>query len=241
MRKIIYKRAEIVVALNEESGQWLREHTSTRNVWVVPNAIVWPIKRMDPHIEADSLPLGRKFFLGVGRLDHLKGFDRLIRSFSLISGKLPEWDLVIVGQGVDHDSLYELSHSLGLESRVIFMGLAGNIVDWYQRCDVFVLSSNVEGFPVALLEAMACGMPVVSVDCTTGPRDIIVDGQNGLLCSVDDTSLSASMYKIASKRELQIGLSANAPEVLTIYSEEKVLDIWDSLFESMGLLNRDNA
>ena len=236
MRKWIYRYASAVVALNGESAHWLKKHTSARNVVVIPNQIVWPMARVEPYVDAQSLAEGRKYFLGVGRLDRLKGFDRLIRSFSTICKELPEWDLVIIGQGSEHENLSALAASLGIENRVIFTGLVGNVVDWYERCHVFVLSSNLEGFPVALLEAMACGMPAVAVDCTTGPSDIINDGENGVLCLVDDNSLSKSMYELAIDNDTQERLSQQARTVVSTYSEETVLDLWDSLFESLGLM-----
>ena len=95
--------------------------------------------------------------------------------------KRQDWDLVILGNGEERDNLNHMTRNFGITDRVHFPGSVGNISEWYERADLFVLSSIVEGFPNVLLEALTYGLPCISFDCNTGPRDIIQDGFNGIL------------------------------------------------------------
>jgi len=191
------------VALNDESANWLRLNTSSKTIVTIPNSIVWPIEKTNPRVDTLILKENKKYFLSVGRLNKHKAFDRLIRSYHRISQRCPDWDLVIVGHGEELGKLHELVEKFNLGSRVIFPGQVGNVGDWYTECDVFVLSSDLEGFPVSLLEAMASATAVISVDCKTGPRDIIENKVNGLLCMQTDIDLSECMLELAKNHTLR--------------------------------------
>lgn len=108
-----------------------------------------------------------------GRLVKVKRQDALLRAFSLLAGRFPEARLVIVGEGAERTELTALAERLGLTQRVVFAGFQANPYAWIQHADVFVLSSKAEGFPNALLEAMALARPVVSSDCRSGPRELL--------------------------------------------------------------------
>ncbi len=112
--------------------------------------------------------------VSVGRQDYIKGFWHLIKAFSIVARDYPDSRLVIVGTG-DFSGLRKLADDLGIGKKVFFPGLQKNPFPFVDAADLYVLSSNHEGFPNALLEAMALGKPCVAADCKTGPREILLN------------------------------------------------------------------
>jgi len=123
--------------------------------------------------------------LGVGRLTRQKDFSTLLRAFALVRRERP-MRLVIVGDGEERARLCALAHQLGIDEDVLLAGFDANPYRYMRRASVFVLSSRWEGLPSVLIEAMACGAPVVSTDCPSGPREILEDGKWGKLVPVGD-------------------------------------------------------
>src|SRR3546814_9181369 len=99
----------------------------------------------------------------------------------LIARRFPDWTLALWGEGPERETLERLVHRLGLEGRVHFPGLSERPGSWIESADVFVLSSRYEGWGIVLLEAMAAGLPVVSLDCPWGPAEMVEHRQNGLI------------------------------------------------------------
>lgn len=114
-------------------------------------------------------------FCTVGRLIHQKGFWNLIKSFYLFSKKHKNAKLFIIGQGNDKEKLEDLIKKLNLEDNIILLGQMDNPFKVISKCDVYILSSLFEGFPNALVEAMACGLPVIASNCQSGPKEILDD------------------------------------------------------------------
>jgi glycosyltransferase involved in cell wall biosynthesis len=133
------------------------------------------------------------------------------------------------------EELRELAVSAGVVDRTIFGGEVGNIGDWYESADVFVLSSRREGFPMVLVEAMANGLPAVSFDCDTGPRDIIRHEVDGLLVPPQDTvKLAEAMARVMGDAALRKRMAARAIEVRDRFSMARIGAMWDDLFRSLG-------
>jgi glycosyltransferase involved in cell wall biosynthesis len=138
-------------------------------------------------------------FLAVGRLSHEKDFQTLIRAFRCVREKIPA-HLMIVGEGVQRPELEALIHALHLESDVALPGFVSNPFSYMAQADVFVSTSIYEGFPNVLLEAMACGAPVISSDCPSGPSELLMDGKYGSLFPVGDVeSLATQMITMLEK------------------------------------------
>jgi len=183
-----------------------------------------------------SLPVGalshKHNLIAVGRLADEKSFDKLLRAFASIAGRKSEWGLTILGEGDKRQELENLRAELGLEGRVHFPGRVSNPFIWLRRADLFVMSSRFEGLPCALCEAMGCGLPAISFDCDSGPRDIIRDGVDGLLVPPRDVpALSRAMDRLMSDDDERARFAARAPEVMDRYNLKSIMLRWDKLFE----------
>lgn len=143
-----------------------------------------------PYFGNESYPV----ILGVGRLTEQKDFSTLIRAFSLVRKTTPA-RLIILGDGEDRQSLELLVDSLGLKDCVHLPGSMLNPFSFMQKASVFVLSSKWEGLPGALIQALACGCPVVSTDCLSGPSEILKGGEYGHLVPVGDVQAMAAGIK----------------------------------------------
>ena len=115
-----------------------------------------------------------RILISMGREDVVKGYWHLLKSFSLVHEKLPDTKLMIIGKGEFQD-YKELAHELGVDDAVCFTGLKKNPYPYLKRGSLYVLTSYYEGFPNAMVEAMAMGLPVIATDCMTGPREILED------------------------------------------------------------------
>jgi len=132
--------------------------------------------------------------LGVGRLEPQKSFKTFLRAFGCVHERLPSTRAVIIGRGSKRDELEALAADLGLSDVVSFPGYVDNPYAYMAGADTLMMSSVHEGLPTVLIEAMACGCPVVSTDCPSGPRTILEDGQYGPVVEVgDDAALAAGV------------------------------------------------
>ncbi|MFC1665516.1 glycosyltransferase family 4 protein [Pseudomonadota bacterium] len=243
LRKLFYRFAGAHVAQTQESADWIFQHTAARNIHVIPNSVSWPVPSCPPEIEPDSvLDPGSYCVLAVGSKAKQKGFDLLLRAFSSALDESRDWHLVILGLdgpgsvgSNDGNGLRRQVDSLGIGGRVHFPGRAGNVTDWYKRADIFVLSSRYEGFPNALLEAMAAGCPSVAFDCDTGPRDIIEHESNGLLVPAEDVeALAAALRHLMDDPKLRGRLALAAITVSDRFSEDHVLDRWLEVIDGLA-------
>jgi glycosyltransferase involved in cell wall biosynthesis len=168
--------------------------------------------------------------VAMGRLGPEKGFDLLIAAFARLAATHPEWSLTILGEGRERARLEALVESLGMTGRVSLPGRAADPLPHLAIAHVFALSSRREGFPNALLEAMAAGLPPVAFDCRSGPAEIITDGVNGLLVPDGDVdALAASLRRLMESPAERQRLGANARGVADVLSPDRILLAWDAL------------
>jgi glycosyltransferase involved in cell wall biosynthesis len=163
-------------------------------ITVLHNAVVTPKMLEDaqapvPHAWLE--PGEPAIILGVGRLTRLKKFDILIRAFAKVRAQRPA-RLMILGSGPEEERLRLLAQELKVKDDVLFTGFVVNPFAYMSRASLFVLASEWEGLPGVLIQAMACGCPVVSTDCPTGPDEILEDGRYGALVPVDDVEAMAN-------------------------------------------------
>ncbi len=231
MYKILFKRVDKFVVQTLESKTWFSQNMPGSKIEVIPNPIVFPLPLNNEQLVNPDLKVAtnKKIILASGRLHRYKQFDMLIRAFSRIASAHQDWDLVILGDGEERSSLHKLSTELEIDDRVIFLGSVGNMAEWYERADLFVMSSKLEGFPNVLLEAMSHGLPSISFDCNTGPRDMVKDGLNGILVDPDERELGLenAMKKLITNKALRKKFSQNSILLKDEYSIRNIIKKWD--------------
>lgn len=236
LRAKLYAPLTAVVALTEMSATWLRQNTRARRIAVIPNAAHWPLPEQPPHLEPPRKRNGQLMLLAVGRLSEEKCFDLLIAVFQQLFSEFPDWRLVILGEGPSRLSLEAQIESFSLGDRVALPGRVGNVGQWYAAADLYVMSSRFEGFPNTLAEAMAHGVPAVSFDCDTGPRDIIRHETDGLLVPAGNrAALEEALRKLMNDGALRERFAERAIEVRHRFSLERIAGMWERLFEEIDI------
>ena len=178
--------------------------------------------------------LSKKRFVAVGRLDEGKGFDYLISAWELVYSRYPDWVLDIFGQGEWYEKLQEEILDKNLSSVVHLCGITKDIAEEFYKSSGCVMTSRYEGFPMVLVEAGMCGLPLIAFDCKTGPREIIFEGENGFLIPVGDVSLLAErICKLIESRELRVRMGKNAMHYAQQFTLDKIMSKWIHLFESL--------
>ncbi|WP_243140634.1 glycosyltransferase family 4 protein [Pelistega ratti] len=234
LRQMTYPRAAKVLALTKMSADWIHQHILHTSVAVIPNAVRFPLHNQPPYIPVQK-PDQTKLLLAVGRLHTEKGFDVLLNAFAQIADANNQWRLVILGEGGQRQALEDQIQQLGLENKVSLPGRVGNLKDWYEQADMFVLSSRYEGLSNSLQEAMASGLCVVSFDCDTGPREVIREGIDGVLVRPvsDSKALAESLNQLMRDENLRHYYASNAPEVIHRFSAQEISEKWDDLFSTL--------
>jgi glycosyltransferase involved in cell wall biosynthesis len=161
--------------------------------------------------------------LNVGNLTKQKAQDTLLRSFARLSDQIENLRLIIVGAGEAGQKLIALAKDLNIEKNIKFAGHKDNPFSYMARADVFVLSSNYEGFPNVLIEAMICGCPVISIDCRSGPNEVIRNRYNGILIPVGDSqTMDIVIKEILNDKSIRQKLIKNALHTIEQYRVERI-------------------
>lgn len=232
LRRFCYRGLDAVVALTPECADWILRNTFAATAPVIPNPAVWPLEAQAPYLAPETVCRpGRKVLLGAGRLSEEKDFSTLIKVFGELAAYHPDWDLAIVGGGSEYERLDEQIRQLGLSERVFLPGVVGNLGEWYERCDLYAMTSRYEGFPNTLAEALAHGLPAISFDCDTGPRDIIRHELDGLLVAPGDlAALGKALDRVMGDNALRLRLAQRSVEARDRFSIERVAGLWETLF-----------
>jgi GalNAc-alpha-(1->4)-GalNAc-alpha-(1->3)-diNAcBac-PP-undecaprenol alpha-1,4-N-acetyl-D-galactosaminyltransferase len=228
--RVTYPWADIIAAQNNQVKRWLEETFAEAKIVVIPNPITY--ENGERGYASLSEIIGReknkRTVVAMGRLGVEKGFDMLIKAFGKIAHSNPEWRLVIFGEGKERNALGRLVSELGVEKRVFLPGRVDNPFRVLKDADFFVMSSRYEGFPNSLVEAMSCGLPVISFDCPSGPREIIRDGVDGLLVPPKDVdALAEAMNRLMSEEAERKRLAARGPDVMERFGLGKIMAMWE--------------
>jgi glycosyltransferase involved in cell wall biosynthesis len=224
--KMTYRYADLVTVLTQNALPFYPARRGYRAI-VMPNPVTTP-----PPAAATVQLVAKPSLIAIGRLHPQKGFDLLLQAFARIQAKYPDWQIVILGEGPMRGELEALRSQLQLTDRVHMPGLVTNVPEYLHQADLFVMPSRFEGFPMALCEAMACGLPVLAADCLSGPRDIIEDGVNGVLVRTEDIdSLAAGLEALMSDPTKRQQLAQAAPQVLDRFGVERVMGIWQEAID----------
>jgi glycosyltransferase involved in cell wall biosynthesis len=226
----LYPLADHVIAVSQGAAEDLQRVGYLQNVHAIPNPI--SVNTSSQTNERGEVPHpwlseGDPVIMGAGRLIELKGFSTLIRSLRHVRDRGAKARLIIIGEGEERQNLEGLVHDLDLKRCVAFPGFVSDPFTFMRLADVFVLSSRWEGFGNVLVEAMACGTPVVSTDCPNGPREILEGGKWGELVPVEnETEMAQAIMntlnaQTASAHQLKKRAQDFAPETIA----ERYLDL----------------
>lgn len=229
-RNISVSLAEKCIVQNEVQKQYFSKKVQ-RKMQVFSNPLHPTITNTDKkYNNTDSL-----LFVNVGRLTKQKNQKLLCCAFSLATEKCPSISLKIYGMGSMYDELQQHIKNMGMQGKIILCGKTENVAQVLAEADAFILSSDFEGMPNALMEAMAVGLPCISTDCPTGPSDMIVNGQNGFLVPVGDVcSMADAIVKISNDYSAAVEMGKKAKEfALNRYevsaSSKRLLDFIESI------------
>lgn len=229
------------------SAYWKRSLVSTLNkidklVVLTDSALSdWPeldhlVLIPDPlpfKIDAKSNLLHRRV-ISIGRYDYDKGNDLLLNIWKRVESKMPGWSLDVFGNG-NRETYQNMMQQLGIDSSCCHLyGPTHDVKKEYLSSSVFVLPSRYEGFGLVLIEAMACGVPVISFDCENGPRSIITDGHDGFLISPFDVDEYAEkLISLMQNQSLRQEMGMNARKSAEKYEMDKIGAQWQQLFDEL--------
>lgn len=222
--KVTAKYARFVILTHQDKASW----SCQDNIEVIPNATSFLTEK--------SAELTSKCAIAVGRLTTQKGFDMLVQSWAIVVESHPDWHLDIFGSGEDFQKLHQQIISLGLQNYITINPPTQNISKEMLKSSIFLLSSRREGFGMVLVEAMGCGVPAVSFECETGPRDIITPGKDGILVEPENiTEFAKGINQLIENPDQRIRMGESARQkIITKFSTEPIMQQWDKLFKSLA-------
>lgn len=224
MRSLIAKLKRLdrfVVLTNEDKQAW----PELSNVIAIPDPLSF--------VPTQKSELTQKRVIAVGRYVYQKGFDLLLQAWARVEKLHPDWQLAIFGDG-DRTPYQQQAALLGLSpQRCQLNGPTSNIQQEYANSSLFVFSSRFEGFGMVLVEAMACGLPVISFACPCGPKDIVKHGEDGLLVENGNVeALAVALSQLMSNEALRRSMSVAAQGNVQRFGMQQIAERWRAVFEN---------
>lgn len=220
--KVVSRFDKFVVLTHEDKEYW----GNLRNMCVIPNARTFEVNQ--------PATLEAKKVVAVGRLNHQKGFDRLICAWSIVDNVVSGWKLQIVGDGELREQLQYNIRELGLSNQINIGRAEKDMMSVYKDASILTMSSRYEGLPMVLLEAQAAGLPIVSFDCKCGPKDVIENGVDGFLVEDGDIEqLAQKLVVLMQDTNLRKQMGSAAYAHSERYSEERIMKQWTDLFDEV--------
>ena len=225
MRSLVSKLKQLnrfVVLTEEDKSAW----PELQNISVIPDPLSF--------IPTKHSSLTEKRVIAVGRYVYQKGFDLLLQAWAKIEKQYPDWQLVIFGDG-NRTPYEQQMKDLGIDAtRCHLNGPVADIQQEYVNSSLFVFSSRYEGFGMVLVEAMACGLPVVSFACPCGPRDIITDGVDGILVEKENVdALACQLLSIIHDEQKRLFMARAAQKKAATFQMDQIAARWQNLFEEV--------
>lgn len=225
IRRIMYPRLDAVVLLTNADAKHY-DFVAPKKKWVIPNSLSFTCE--------NPARLESKKIIAVGRLTRQKGFDLLVKAATLIKKEIPDWHISIFGEGEEKEDLLNAITSFELGGFMSIHEPTKEIRQELLNSALFVMSSRHEGLPMILLEAKACGLPIVSFDCPEGPAEVVRHGKDGLLVEPENVEkLAEAVVSLAKNDEQLKAFGRKAFENANDFSSEVIFKKWDQLFNSL--------
>ena len=212
----------LVLLTQRDADSW----TEARRTVVIPNSV--------PFFPLTASSLSNKQVIMVARYNVAKGYEYIVEAWKSVHERHPDWVLNVYGSGELHDDVVQWIQQCHLSSSILLHEPVDDIMACYLQSSICVMSSRYEAFPMVLLESMACGVPCVSFDCPHGPRNIISNGEDGLLVEyLNPKALADGICRLIEDEPLRRRMGTNARTNILRFSREKVMGQWDELFKSL--------
>ena len=226
MRRSTYRKIAkldaLVLLTPEDADSW--PEVSCR--FVIPNAA--------PPLPQSVSTLRQKRAIIAARYNDAKGYDYLIEAWSMVHRQHPDWTLDVYGSGELHDEVVRLIEQHKLTESIILHEPVDNIMEKYLESSIYVMSSRFEAFSLVLLESMACGVPCVAFDCPNGPRNIIRNGEDGLLVDyLNPKALADGICRLIDDEPLRHRLGEHARRNVQRFSREAIMQQWEEVFDKL--------
>lgn len=222
MCRNVAKLDGLVLLTPEDAACW----KEARRTFVIPNSL--------PNLPSESSSLTNKQVIAVGRYNDAKGYDYLIPAWEMVHKVHPDWMLNIYGSGELREQVVSWIAERHLEDTIILHDPTDHIMDAYMQSSICVVSSRYEGFSLVIIEAMSCGVPCVSFDSPHGPRNIIRNGEDGMIVKyLDSSALAAGVCRLIEDVELRAVMGSNAKKNVARFSRRAIMQQWKDLFDQL--------
>lgn len=223
LRNFFYPHLDGIITLTKTDMDYFVRFTE--NIYCIPNALPFPpTEKKHP----------QKIVMSAGRFDPVKNYPLLLRVYKRLAPIFPDWSFLLFGNGPQEQKLKIMLEDS--PSNVKIHPFSTEIQKELQKASLYICTSHTEAFPMMLLEAMACGTPVVSFDCPSGPREIISDQEDGVLVPQDDEALLFDAIRdlLADEQKCR-KYSKNAENNIKRYLPENIYPLWADIFASASL------
>ncbi|MCK5361078.1 MAG: glycosyltransferase, partial [Gammaproteobacteria bacterium] len=229
LRRLVYRKADLIVVLTSSAKEYF-ESIFRIPVVVIPNPVYLPSGKENDEI----LEIAGPYLITIGRLVKNKKTEDIISAFSQLQNEYNEWKLVVVGDGPLKEDLQAFAKKIGVAESVIFTGLVRSPEHLLKKAEMFISASITEVFPMAICEAMVCGLPVVVREYNESVRDIIVDKKSGILVNkYSQKSLASAIKNLIDDKKQRKELGHEAKIAMQEYSPDVVMTRWMELFEQL--------
>ncbi len=219
----IFKKYDKLIVLNKDEIQYFEDY----NTIVIPNFTDFSILKE---------LIREKTIIAAGRIAEVKNFEELAVIWSKIHLKFPDWQVKIFGNG-SQQSIKKLKQKidiLGISNSFFLLPSTKNIQEEFQKSELYVMTSLNECFPMVLLEAQVCGLPIVSYDCPNGPRNIINDNDDGFLIPIHDTNdFAEKLSLLMTRKDLRAEMSRKSKKNVLKFNKNDIMSDWNKLFKSL--------
>ena len=224
--KYLYKKATGLVCVSDAIEEKVKKRFGFNNTVTINNPVIFPEETLSKPTDAPE-----NYIVYFGRLiEEIKNFTLMLSSYRLSEVYKKGVKLLIIGNGPDEDFVKSKIAALGLEDYVLLLPFQSDITAYVQHAKCSILTSRFEGFPMSVVESLAAGTPVISVDCESGPREIIQNGNNGLLVpNHNEEALAKAISSLLNDTDLYVNFKNNAQKSVEHLSLTTIAQQWQQL------------